>query len=174
MSEFLDLEVQDGVRMAWNVFPGTKQEATSCVIPVAALYTPLKPIPTGSVLPYAPLRCRMCRSILNPFSVVDYANRNWICPFCFQRNHFPQHYYSISEDNLPAELFPQFTTVEYESAPEAAPTTPPVFLFVVDTCMIEEEIGYLKSALSQAVELLPEKSLVGLITFGTYVQVLDI
>ncbi|KAH7655445.1 protein transport protein SEC23 protein [Dioscorea alata] len=171
MSEFLDLEVQDGVRMAWNVFPGTKQEATSCVIPVAALYTPLKPIPNVPVLPYAPLRCRMCRSILNPFSVVDYANRNWICPFCFQRNHFPQHYYSISEDNLPAELFPQYTTIEYESAPEAAPTSPPVFLFVVDTCMIEEEIGYLKSALSQAVELLPEKSLVGLITFGTYVQV---
>lgn len=48
---------------------------------------------------------------------------------------------------------------------------PPVFLFVVDTCMIEEEIGFLKSALAQAVELLPEKSLVGLITFGTYVQV---
>lgn len=37
--------------------------------------------------------------------------------------------------------------------------------------MIEEEIGFLKSALAQAVELLPEKSLVGLITFGTYVQV---
>jgi protein transport protein SEC23 len=37
--------------------------------------------------------------------------------------------------------------------------------------MIEEEIGYLKSALAQAVELLPDNSLVGFITFGTYVQV---
>lgn len=37
--------------------------------------------------------------------------------------------------------------------------------------MIEEEIGFLKSALSQAVGLLPENSLVGLITFGTYVNV---
>jgi len=46
-----------------------------------------------------------------------------------------------------------------------------VFLFVVDTCVIEEEIGYLKSSVSQAVGLLPENSLVGLITFGTYVCV---
>ncbi|CAD6253755.1 unnamed protein product [Miscanthus lutarioriparius] len=51
------------------------------------------------------------------------------------------------------------------------PVAPPVFLFVVDTCMIEEEIGYLKSALAQAIELLPDQSLVGFITFGTYVQV---
>ncbi|XP_072978243.1 protein transport protein SEC23 C [Typha angustifolia] len=171
MSEFLDLEAQDGVRMTWNVLPGTKQEASACVIPVAAIYTPIKPIHEIPVLPYAPLRCRMCRSILNPFSIVDYSAKIWICPFCFQRNHFPQHYYSISEDNLPAELFPQYTTIEYESTVETGPPVPPVFLFVVDTCMIEEEIGYLKSALAQAVELLPEKSLVGLITFGTYVQV---
>ncbi|PKA56113.1 Protein transport protein Sec24-like [Apostasia shenzhenica] len=171
MAEFLDLEAQDGVRMTWNVFPGTKQEAEGCVIPAACIYTPLKPIPSVHVLPYAALRCRICRAILNPFSIVDYASKIWICPFCFQRNHFPQHYASISEDNLPAELFPQCTTIEYDSSPGIGPTVPPVFLFVVDTCVIEEEIGYLKSAIAQAIELLPEKSLVGLITFGTYVQV---
>ncbi|CAL5081799.1 unnamed protein product [Urochloa decumbens] len=171
MSEFLDLEAQDGVRMPWNVIPGTKQEALNCVIPVSTIYTPLKPIPDIPVLPYAPLRCRMCRSILNPFSIVDYVAKIWVCPFCFQRNQFPQHYSSISENNLPAELFPQYTTVEYLSSMETGPVVPPVFIFVVDTCMIEEEIGYLKSALAQAVELLPDNSLVGFITFGTYVQV---
>ncbi|XP_064935492.1 protein transport protein SEC23 C-like isoform X2 [Musa acuminata AAA Group] len=171
MSEFLDLETQDGVRMTWNMLPGTKQEALGCVIPVAAIYTPLKPIPDMPVLPYSPLRCRICRSILNPFSIVDYVAKIWVCPFCFQRNHFPQHYLSISEDNLPAELFPQYTTIEYASSIETGSKIPSVFLFVVDTCMIEEEIVFLKSALSQAIELLPENSLVGLITFGTYVQV---
>jgi len=171
MSEFLDLEAQDGIRMTWNVIPGTKQDATNCVVPVSAIFTPLKPNPAIPVLPYAPLRCRMCRSILNPFSIVDFVAKIWVCPFCFQRNHFPQHYSSISENNLPAELFPQYTTVEYASTAETGPVAPPVFLFVVDTCMIEEEIGYLKSALAQAIELLPDQSLVGFITFGTYVQV---
>ncbi|PAN12787.1 hypothetical protein PAHAL_2G291200 [Panicum hallii] len=171
MSEFLDLEAQDGIRMPWNVIPGTKQEALNCVIPVSAIYTPLKSIPDIPVLPYSPLRCRMCRSILNPFSIVDYVAKIWVCPFCFQRNQFPQHYSSISENNLPAELFPQYTTVEYISSAETGPVVPPVFIFVVDTCMIEEEIGYLKSALAQVVELLPDNSLVGFITFGMYVQV---
>uniref|UniRef100_A0A0E0M227 Protein transport protein SEC23 n=1 Tax=Oryza punctata TaxID=4537 RepID=A0A0E0M227_ORYPU len=171
MSEFLDLEAQDGIRMPWNVIPGTREDALSCVVPISAIYTPLKQVPDIPVLPYSPLRCRMCRSILNPFSIVDYVAKIWVCPFCFQRNQFPQHYSSISENNLPAELFPQYTTVEYISTAETGPAVPPVFMFVVDTCMIEEEIGYLKSALAQVVELLPDNSLVGFITFGTYVQV---
>ncbi|KAL7233905.1 hypothetical protein ACSBR1_017498 [Camellia fascicularis] len=170
MAEFLDLETQDAVRMPWNVLPGTKQESSNCVVPIASIYTPLKPFLSLPLLPYSPLRCRTCRSVLNPFSIVDFASKIWICPFCLQRNHFPPHYHSISDDNLPAELFPQYTTIEYESPSEKS-NVPPVFLFVIDTCMIEEEIGFLKSALSQAVGLLPENSLVGLITFGTYVNV---
>ncbi|KAK9273791.1 hypothetical protein L1049_018601 [Liquidambar formosana] len=170
MAEFVDLESQDGVRMPWNVLPGTKQESTNCVVPVSAIYTPLKPFPNMPVLPYSPLRCRTCRSVLNPFSIVDFMAKIWICPFCFQRNHFPPHYASISDDNLPAELFPQYTTIEYESPSENS-SVPPVFMFVVDTCIIEEEMAFLKSALSQAVDLLPDTSLVGLITFGTYVHV---
>lgn len=171
MAEFVDLESQDGVRMPWNVIPGTKQEATNAVVPVAAIYTPIKHFPSMPVLPYTPLRCRTCRSILNPFCMVDFVAKIWICPFCFNRNHFPPHYASISDDNLPAELFPHYTTVEYDSPSDTSPHVPPVFLFVIDTCVIEEEIGFLRSAVSQAVELLPENSLVGLITFGTFVHV---
>lgn len=171
MTEFLDLESQDGVRMPWNVVPGTKQEASNCIVPVSAMYTPIKAFPNMPMLPYAPLRCRTCRAILNPFSIVDFAAKIWICPFCFQRNHFPPHYASISDDNLPAELFPQYTTIEYESSGETVSSVPSVFMFVLDTCIIEEEIAFLKSALSQAVDLLPDNSLVGLITYGTFVHV---
>lgn len=72
---------------------------------------------------------------------------------------------------MPAELFSQYSTIEYESAPEKAAITNPVFLFVIDTCLIEEEIGFLKSSLLQVVGTLPENCLIGLITFGSYVQV---
>ncbi|XP_009800228.1 protein transport protein SEC23 C [Nicotiana tabacum] len=172
MTEFLELETQDAVRMPWNVLPGSKSEAAQCVIPVSAIYTPLKPFPNTPTLPYAPLRCRNCRSVLNPFSIVDFSSTKiWICCFCLQRNHFPQNYQSISETNMPAELFPQYTTIEYESSTEKAAMTNPVFLFVIDTCVIEEEIGYLKSSLLQVLGTLPENCLIGLITFGTYVHV---
>lgn len=86
------------------------------------------------------------------------------------RNHFPPHYSeNISETNLPAELIPQFTSIEYEM--QSAPVGPPVFLFVVDTCVDEDELNHLRDSLQQTLNLLPEDSLVGLITFGTLVQV---
>lgn len=44
-------------------------------------------------------------------------------------------------------------------------------MFVVDSCITDEELGFLKSALSQAFNLLPGNSLVGLITFGAEVHV---
>lgn len=169
MADFADVEAIDGVRMTWNVWPGTKMEAAKCVVPMAVVYTPLLPSPNLPVLPYAPLRCRSCRSLLNPYCRVDFIGKIWICPFCFQRNHFPEHYLAISENNLPAELFPQYTTVEY--APSGDQALPPVFLFLLDTCIIEEELWYLKMALTQAIGLLPGHALVGLITFGTQVHV---
>ncbi|CAI5469938.1 unnamed protein product [Closterium sp. Yama58-4] len=168
--DFADLEAVDGVRLTWNVWPNSKVEATKCVVPFAALYTPVKRLPDMPVLPYEPIRCKTCLAVLNPFARVDFIGKIWVCPFCYQRNQFPPHYAAISESNLPAELFPQYTTIEY-SLPLSAPASPPVFLFVLDTCLIEEELGYLKTAVSQAIGLLPENALVGLITYGSLVYV---
>ena len=89
------------------------------------------------------------------------------------RNHFPPHYAeNISESSLPAELIPQFTTVEYQL--QTQPVGPPTFLFVVDTCIDEDELVHLRDALQQTLNLLPEDALVGLITFGTLVNVHEI
>ncbi|KAL3678997.1 hypothetical protein R1sor_021953 [Riccia sorocarpa] len=169
MAEFAEVEAVDGVRMTWNVWPGTRVEASKCVVPLATLFTPLHPVQNLATVPYAPLRCKSCRSLLNPFSQVDFIAKIWICPFCYQRNHFPPHYASISENNMPAELFPQYTTIEYMLPGETS--QPPIFLFLLDTCLIEEELVYLKTALSQAIGLVPANSLVGLITYGTQVHV---
>eukprot|EP00559_Dactyliosolen_fragilissimus_P000819 CAMPEP_0184868204 /NCGR_PEP_ID=MMETSP0580-20130426/29550_1 /TAXON_ID=1118495 /ORGANISM="Dactyliosolen fragilissimus" /LENGTH=731 /DNA_ID=CAMNT_0027368953 /DNA_START=440 /DNA_END=2635 /DNA_ORIENTATION=- len=76
----------------------------------------------------------------------------------------------MSENNLPAELIPQFGACEYElpSVPESGP---PVFLFVVDICLHAEELAEVADSLQLALNLIPEDSRVGLITFGTNVQV---
>ena len=121
-------------------------------------------------LPYDPIRCNGCSAVLNPYVQVDYRTKLWACPFCMARNHFPPHYAeNISETTLPAELIPQYTTVEYEL--QSIPAGPPVFLFVVDTCLDEEELVHLRDALQQTLNLLPEDALIGLITFGTLVHV---
>ncbi|KAG8481212.1 hypothetical protein CXB51_025958 [Gossypium anomalum] len=179
MSEMANMDPEgiDAVRMTWNVWPRTKVEASKCVIPLAASIAPIRPHTDIPMLPYAPLRCKTCSAVLNAFARVDFMAKIWICPFCYQRNHFPPHYAMISETNLPGELYPQYTTVQYalQSFPDSnnsnAPQLPPVFVFVLDTCMIEEELEFVKSAMKQAIGLLPEHALVGFVSFGTQVQV---
>ena len=51
---------------------------------------------------------------------------------------FPASYAAISETHQPAELIPQFTTIEYQV--HGALPVGPVFLYVLDTCMDEEDL----------------------------------
>src|SRR5882762_11811473 len=101
-------------------------------------------------------------------SQIDIRGKLWICPFCLQRNAFPPHYKDISNTNLPAELLPKYTTIEYTLS--RAAQVPPVFLFVVDTCLDEEDLKALRDALVVSLSLIPPYALVGLITFGTMVS----
>jgi len=163
-------EEQDGVRFSWNVWPLTKLEATRVVVPMGCLYTPLAQLAhMPAAVEYDPIRCKGCGAVLNPFCPVDYRSKLWTCPYCMTRNHFPPHYAeNISETSLPAELIPQYTTLEYELPSRFA--GPPVFMFVLDTCVSDEELDHLKDSLQQTLNLLPENALVGLLTFGTMVQ----
>jgi protein transport protein SEC23 len=93
--------------------------------------------------------------------------RLWICPFCLQRNALPPHYKDISQDMIPSELHPNSTTIEYRLARPAP--SPPIFLFVVDTCQEEDSLKALKDSIIMSLSLIPQYALVGLITYGTMV-----
>lgn len=174
------LEEQTGVRHSFHCWPSSRLEATRVVAPIGSLYTPLRKLPESSAPPtalqYSPIRCSSpnCRSVLNPYCQVDFRSKLWVCPFCFTRNQFPPHYAdNISETNLPAELIPQYVTCEYE-LPEVPNVGPPAFLFVLDTCGHVDQLNELSDSIQQALNLLPDDALVGLITYGTNVQIHEI
>ncbi|CAL8090843.1 unnamed protein product [Orchesella dallaii] len=164
-------EDRDGVRLSWNVWPSSKLEATRLVVPLGCLFTPLKERDDLPPIAYDPVLCTRgtCRAILNPLCQVDYRAKFWVCNFCFQRNPFPPQYAAMTEQCQPAELIPQFSTLEYTITRAVVP--PPVFLFVIDTCMDEEELQALKESVSMSLSLLPQNSLIGIITFGKMVAV---
>ena len=105
-------------------------EATRIVVPVVALYTPLKIHQDLPPVLYEPVTCKPpCRAILNPYwwetksvfittfnllldSQIDICGKLWISPFCLFCNSFPPHYKDISNTNLPAELLTKYTTIE--------------------------------------------------------------
>lgn len=137
-------------------------------MPIAALYTPLKAREDLPPVLYEPVTCKPpCRAVLNPYCQIDVRGKLWICPFCLARNAFPPHYKDISNTNLPTELLPKYTTIEYTLSRPAQ--IPPIFVYTVDTCLDEEDLTALKAAIVKSLAVLPANALVGLITFGTMV-----
>ncbi|PRP83737.1 protein transport protein sec23 [Planoprotostelium fungivorum] len=175
--DFDAAEEQDGVRMSFNTLPPSRLESTRLVVPLGCTYTPLKEnMPT---VYYDPVVCKgtNCKTVLNPYCSIDFKSKMWVCTFCFYRNPLPPSYNDISETNLPAELIPRYTTMEYVTAKanDRNPLPPPIFLFVIDTCLTAEELEELKSAIVVTVSsLMPENSLVGLITYGKTVQLFEL
>ena len=141
------------------------------VVPLGCMYTPLKERPDLPPIQYDPVLCSRppCRAVLNPFCPIDYNSKTWTCNFCYNRNAFPAQYQAISEQHQPAEIIPQFSTIEYTLTRSTC--HPPVFLIVLDTCMEEEDLQAVKESLQMSLSLLPPNALIGLITFGKMVQV---
>lgn len=74
---------------------------------------------------------------------------------------------------MPPELLGSYSTIEYIIT-NKPPPTPPVFLYVVDTCVEEDDLKALKDAIIVSLSLLPKNALVGLITYGTMAMVHEI
>lgn len=171
----MDFETNEdinGVRFTWNVFPSTRSDANSNVVPVGCLYTPLKEYDELNVAPYNPVVCSgpHCKSILNPYCVIDPRNSSWSCPICNSRNHLPPQYTNLSQENMPLEL--QSTTIEYITNKPV--TVPPIFFFVVDLTSETENLDSLKESIITSLSLLPPNALIGLITYGNVVQLHDL
>jgi hypothetical protein len=59
---------QTGVRFSWNAWPSSRIEATRTVVPISALYTPLKEREDLPPVMYEPVTCKAsCKAILNPY-----------------------------------------------------------------------------------------------------------
>lgn len=76
---------------------------------------------------------------------------------CLRRGSF----YSLAGSFIKCYFFPH----------QRGPQMPLIFLYVVDTCLEEEDLQALKESLQMSLSLLPPDALVGLITFGRMVQV---
>lgn len=164
----------NATRFAWNVFPASKAEASKLVVPIGSLYTPLKVIDGLRTANYDPIFCSKpnCKAIINPYCSLDMRANIWLCPFCQSRNQLPVHYSQITQDNVPLELQQESSTMEYILTKPVQ--QPPIFLFVIDLCQDEDNLQALKETLIISLNLLPPNSLIGLITYGTVVNLHDL
>ncbi|CCH42499.1 hypothetical protein BN7_2044 [Wickerhamomyces ciferrii] len=167
-NDFYAAEEVDGVRFTWNSIPTTKITSNRLSVPIASLYTPLKDREDLPIIPSEPTVCRQpCGAILNPFAVVDYNTKTWNCPICSAKNTLPAHFFT----QFPPQCDPSASTVEYILT--RPPAIPPIFLFVVDTCLGEEDFDALKESLMISLSLIPPESLIGFISFGKNINLYE-
>lgn len=162
------------IRFSWNSIPTSKSSLDTTGIPFGCVYTPLKELRSQEqILNYQPCLCPNCKGIINPFSTIDPQSKTWICPLCKQRAPLPLNYTKTDQNNVPAELSPENTTVEYLIEENENPV-PPVYFFVVDVCCTEKQHQQLKNLLLQTLACIPNNALVGFISFGTIISVHEV
>uniref|UniRef100_G3NJI4 Protein transport protein SEC23 n=1 Tax=Gasterosteus aculeatus aculeatus TaxID=481459 RepID=G3NJI4_GASAC len=135
-------EERDGVRFSWNVWPSSRLEATRMVVPVSTLFTPLRERLDLPPIQYEPVLCSRATC------------RAVLNPLC--------------QVDYRAKLWACNFCYQRN---QRGPQMPLVFLYVVDTCMEDEDLQALRESLQMSLSLLPPTALVGLITFGRMVQV---
>lgn len=161
------IEDENGIRLTWNIWPVAPTKTD--LIPIACLYNIHQ---SCTVLPYEPICCQGCQAILSHQSIVDYGAKTWICIFCTARNIFPPHARDISPQNLLPELLEQHSTVEYILSKNVV--FPPVFFLMVDLCTYDiERHELMKRGLLHTLECLPEDSLIGIILFGSNIDLIS-
>lgn len=111
-----------------------------------------------------PVVCRQpCGAVLNPFCQI-LNGRGWLCSVCGQTNPLPSQYQS----EMPLQCLEENSTIEYITSRR---TQPPIFLFVMDVCLTEDDFQALRESLLVSLNLIPEDAFVGFISFGKHVMV---
>lgn len=180
LSPVEELENRDGLRLCWRAWPNTKIAAKKYVVPLAAIYTPLKNRnedwypETGWHVKYEPQRCsnKKCGGVINPFCEVNLQYRHWQCGLCSQQNTLDNR---IQADAM--ELLKEGTTIDYVGHDvllhkyHEQPNGSPVFIYCIDTAVSPEELKGLCDTINESIDMLPKDALVGLITYGKHVCV---
>jgi len=128
------------------------------------------------------VRCKKCRTYINPYVTWHDNGRKWKCNICGLMNDVPDDYYShLNQDGQrrDKEQRPELTDCSVEFvAPQdymvRAPV-PPVYFFVIDVSSTAAQSGMLQSmvnAIKASLDTLPggPRTQVGFITFDTCVH----
>ena len=174
-------------RSTTSTVPNTASMAASCKVPTGGILRPfanpdddeldiVQPGPAGIV------RCKRCRTYINPFVTWLENGRRWRCNVCSQLNDTQSAYFChLDEKNQRRDIAqrPELSksVVEWMAPSEYMVRAPqaPAYFFVIDVSATAVRTGMLASAanaIRQSLDELPggERVMVGFITFDTAVH----
>ena len=169
------------VRFTSNAVPNSQALKSRWQLPYGAVVHPLaeteKRVPIANAGHTTIVRCKRCRTYMNPFMVWMDGGRRFSCNVCQMVNECPVEYYcalDASGRRLDHEQRPELShgSVEYVAPAEymvRAPM-PPTFVFVIDVSFAAASSGMLASACASIKSILgklpgDDRTRVALITF---------
>ncbi|CCH62187.1 hypothetical protein TBLA_0G02480 [Henningerozyma blattae CBS 6284] len=152
------------VRCTLNAVPRTHSLLKKTKLPLALVIRPYQTINDDDSQP--PLnedglivRCRRCRSYLNPFVTIIDHGRKWRCNFCRLTNDFPQHF-DHAMDGTQLDRFQKnelrYGVMEYIAPKEYTVRQPPpsTYCFIIDVSQNAIKNGFVATATRTLLESL--------------------
>ncbi|TYG82567.1 hypothetical protein ES288_D01G099300v1 [Gossypium darwinii] len=150
------------LRLTTSAIPNSQSLASRWHLPLGAVVCPLAEAPEGEEVPVINfastgiIRCRRCRTYVNPYVTFTDAGRKWRCNICSLLNDVPGEYFAdldatgrrIDLDQRP-ELIKG--SVEFVAPMEymVRPLMPPLYFFLIDVSISAVRSGMIESSLTQ-------------------------
>lgn len=176
------------LRLTTAAIPGSQSLASRWHLPLGAVVCPLAVAPHGEEVPVVNfvttgiIRCRRCRTYVNPFVTFTDSGRKWRCNICSLLNDVPGDYFAhldASGQRVDLNQRPELTqgSVEFVAPAEymVRPPMPPLYFFLIDvsvTAMRSGMVEVVAETIKSCLDSLPgsPRTQIGFITFDSTVH----
>ncbi|XP_068650337.1 protein transport protein SEC24 A-like [Aristolochia californica] len=145
------------LRLTTTAIPNSQSLLSRWHLPLAAVVHPLAEAPDGEEVPVVNfgstgiIRCRRCRTYVNPYVTFTDGGRKWRCNICSLLNDVSGDYFSLldaSGRRTDADQRPELSkgSVEFVAPTEymVRPPMPPLYFFLIDVSLSAIRSGMLE------------------------------
>ncbi|XP_065862540.1 protein transport protein SEC24 A-like [Euphorbia lathyris] len=176
------------LRLTTSAIPNSQSLASRWHLPLGAVVCPLAEAPDGEEVPVLNfvstgiVRCRRCRTYLNPYVTFADAGRKWRCNICALMNDVPGDYFAhldATGRRIDLDQRPELTkgSVEFVAPTEymVRPPMPPLYFFLIDVSISAVRSGMLEivaETIKSCLDDLPgfPRTQIGFITYDSTIH----
>ncbi|CDY34914.1 BnaA01g32450D [Brassica napus] len=173
------------LRLTTSAIPSSQSLASRWHLPLGAVVCPLAEAPEGEEVPLVDfgssgiIRCRRCRTYMNPYVTFTDSGRKWRCNICSMLNDVPGEYFShldATGRRMDMDQRPELTqgSVDFIAPTEymVRPPMPPTYFFLIDVSFSATKSGMLEVAaqtIKSCLDNLPgyPRTQIGFITYDS-------
>uniref|UniRef100_A0A2P2ISP6 Protein transport protein Sec24-like At3g07100 n=1 Tax=Rhizophora mucronata TaxID=61149 RepID=A0A2P2ISP6_RHIMU len=176
------------LRLTTSAIPNSHSLLSRWHLPLGAVVCPLAQPPDGEEVPVLNfvstgiIRCRRCRTYVNPFITFTDAGRKWRCNICSLLNDVPGEYFAhldATGRRIDLDQRPELKkgSVEFVAPTEymVRPPMPPLYFFLIDVSILAVQSGMIEivaQTIKSCLDDLPgfPRTQIGFITYDSTIH----